>query len=126
MTANAAFPVGGKYLTAQEMLDIIGNSITGRYYNGSQYVDVTYYYDSVGTIGQLQQYEASDIVAVGKQFLVYAARVEGVSTNPDYITFDLYPEFSILDTSYIYMFCGHSIVTGVSSSVYNPRVGSGF
>lgn len=120
MTANAALPAGGKYLTAQELLDIVGESVTGRYYNGNSYVDVTYRYSNVQTIAQLQQATASDIVAVGKQYLVYSASVSGVNTNPDYITFDIRPEFSVLNTNYIYTFIGHSITSGLSPSVYNP------
>lgn len=118
--AHAALPSGGKYLTAQEMRSIIGDSVTGRYYNGSEYVDVTYYYNAVQSVADLQQYESSDIVTTGKQYLVYAATVGAVNQNPDYITFDIHPEFSLLDTQFIYMFCGHSIRTGVSSSVYSP------
>ena len=107
-------------MTAQEVRNILGDSITGRYYNGSAYVDVTYRYLHSELINQLQQQTASDIVTNNLEVVVYAADISSVGLNPSYITFDLQPEFQILNTSYIYSFIGHNMSTGISSSVYSP------
>lgn len=120
MTANAALPSGGKFLTAQEMHGIIGDTISGRYYNGSQYVDVTYTYLTIETIDSLQQNYISDTVVSGRTCCVYSAANISANLSPDYITFDLQPEFTIQDTNYIYSYIGHSMTTGISSSVYSP------
>lgn len=107
-------------MEASAFHDVIGDSITGRYFNGSNYTDVTYRYGGTFSISEVQQYTSSDVVAVNKIGIYYTASVSNVSTNPDYITFDLYPEFTIQNTSYIYSFIGHSMQTGISVSAYSP------
>lgn len=118
--ASAALPSGGKFLTAEEIHNIVGDTITGRYYDGTSYVDIIYNYLRIETITGLMQHTSSDIVTSGKTVCVYSAPISNVNLDPDYITFDLYPEYTIQDTSFIYTFIGHSMSSGISSSVYSP------
>lgn len=103
------------------MHEILGDEITGRYFNGTSYTDIVYRYNNSDTVGtDLQQETPSDIVRSGASYIVYNASVTNANQNPDYITFDITPEFTLADTQYIYSFIGHSIYSGISAEVYSP------
>lgn len=121
LRAEAALS-GGKFLTPQETLSAYGQTITGRYYNGSEYVDINFLYDTVSSIGTVfadSEYKP-DIVSTGNQGLLYYATATNVSTNPQFIQFDLHPQFSLLNTSQIHACIALSGGGGVSNSVYSP------
>lgn len=113
---------GGKFLTEQETLEMFGRQITGRYYNGSEYVDMIFYYNTVDAIGEIYaDYNYSgDIVSRGTTGLIYTANNISVNTNPQYITFDLHPEISLLNTEQIHTVIGLSGGGSISNTVYSP------
>lgn len=81
-----------------EALQVFGSSFQVTYYNGTEYVNTTAIYtngtrtlqDDVG------QYPA------GAACLQYTAPVENLNHNPEYITLDIKPEYSIFNTSQLH------------------------
>lgn len=121
LRAHAALS-GGKFLTQQESLEMFGRQITGRYYDGTQYVDTVFNYVTDDAIGELyvDSSYSGDIVARGVEGLVYSANNISVNTNPSAITFDLHPEISVLNTQQIHTVIGLSGGGSISNTVYNP------
>lgn len=90
---------GGQFMTTEDTLAIFGDTIPAKYYNGSSYTDVEFRYDTTDTLRYISSYYSSDYMVGGRTFLCYTASVSGLSVNPDYITVDLQPSYSIFDTT---------------------------
>lgn len=81
-----------------EALQVFGSSFTVTYYNGSEYVETTASYTN-GT--RTLQNNVGDYPS-GAECLQYTAPVVNLSHNPEYITLDLRPQYSIFNTSQLH------------------------
>lgn len=108
-------------MTPQEALQIFGQSINAQYYDGSDYTDCVFQYDSVQSVSSIDS-EASYQFGVGSQFLRYYCFLSPgtVVQNPTYITFDITPTYSILNTSQIHSFIALSSRLSISDTYQSP------
>lgn len=86
-------------MTVNESLDIFGSVIPFQYYNGSDYVDSTFNYVNAVTMSSANQ---ADSDLVGCTYLHYVGNVSGYTTDPNYISIDVRPAYSIFDTTQLY------------------------
>lgn len=89
-------------MTTQQALDIFGSSISCQYFNGSDYVDGTFLYDSSYQMTSYNSRSVTDYIAARPYFLRYVATLNNVSTDRSYITVDVRPSYSIFDTSQLH------------------------
>lgn len=95
----------GRYLTESETLSLFGNSFEVTYYNGSDYVSTTASYNSVGTVSSsISEYVHSGLNGLVYTFSVFFPGGSAVN-NPDYISIDISPYWSVYDTYQI-----HSVI----------------
>lgn len=108
-------------MTAQEALEVFGSQISAQYFDGSDYVDCTFSYDSVQSVTSIDS-TASYQFGVGAQFLRYYCFLSPgtVQQNPAYITFDIKPTYSILNTTQIHSFIALSSRLRVGTSYQSP------
>lgn len=108
-------------MTAQEALDVFGSQISAQYFDGSDYVDCTFSYDSVQSVTSIDS-TASYQFGVGAQFLRYYCFLSAgtVQQNPAYITFDIKPTYSILNTTQIHSFIALSSRLRVGTTYQSP------
>lgn len=101
-------------MTPQEALDTFGNSISCQYYtNNGDYQTAAFTYNSVWSYAYGDHSNGSWTYE-GTQFLEYTCNVEP-NVNPQYITFDIQPLYSIFDTEQI-----HTVIclsTGSQNSI---------
>ncbi len=97
---------GGRFLTPAESLEIFGSEISVKYYNGNDYVDAVARYQGVDSVREIYWTDDTSYLVAGRQLLRYSFSASGISNNPDYITVDLSPQYSIFDTSMIYTSIG--------------------
>lgn len=114
-------------MSAADTLSFIGNTIPATYYNGSEYVDIDFTYFSDFTMGssgnvfaENSENPVSYMTLNGTPYLRYTATLNGLSTDPNYITCHFEPHYSIFNTDWLYtgfaLSCGSS---SPSSSVYD-------
>lgn len=117
----SAAPTGGQYMTSGDVLAMYGTSIPAQYYNGSEYVDFEFLYDSQQQIDSVYSSIAyPDSVYVGAPYLLYYASVDDLpsySTDPNHITVEIKPQYSITNTQFIHTFIGLTDY-GSNSTVY--------
>ena len=89
-------------MTTQQALDIFGSSISCQYFDGSDYVDGTFLYDSSYQMTSYNSRSVTDYIAARPYFLRYVATLNNVSTDRSYITVDVRPSYSIFDTSQLH------------------------
>lgn len=109
-------------LTPQETRDLIGATIPARCYNGNGYIDFTFSYGGTASVISVTGSDVAGISA-GDTVIYYTADLTTVSTNPQYITCDIRPEYSFFDTRYIYQYIALSTDFHYSApavSVYAP------
>lgn len=100
-------------LTPTQTRDLIGTTIPAKYFDGTDYVDFSFTYGGSTTVDLITAQPAPSF-AVGDTVIFYTADLSSVSTNPQYITVDLRPQYSFFDTETVYQFCG------LSSNRSNP------
>lgn len=91
-------------MTSSEALQVFGDTISAKYFNGTDYVDIEYRYQFVGSISSVYSDTSFESVYEGASFLLYATPTIYPSSNPDYITFDIKPQYSIFNTTQIHTF----------------------
>ena len=108
-------------MTPQEALQVFGNQIQAQYFDGSDYTDCVFQYDSVQSVTSIES-ESSYQFGVGSQFLRYYCFLSPgtVQQNPSYITFDISPTYSIIDTNQIHTFIGLSSRLSISNAYQSP------
>lgn len=110
---SAAAYSDGRYMTPAEALQTFGETIDCQYYNGSTYAASTFTYNGVWS-SAYGDHSGGSWTYEGTQFLEYTSNVEP-SVNPQYITFDISPLYSLFDTLQI-----HTVIclsTGSQNSV---------
>ncbi len=100
-------------------MEVFGNEINAKFFNGTDYTDCVFRYDSVKTITQIES-EASYQFTAGAQFLRYYCFQTGVTNNPQYITFDIAPTYSISNTNQIHTFIALGSDYYVSDTYQSP------
>lgn len=90
-------------LTPRETRDLIGATIPARCYNGNGYTDFTFSYGGTASVISVTGSNVAGISA-GDTVIYYTADLTTVSTDPQYITCDIRPEYSFFDTQYIYQY----------------------
>ena len=108
-------------MTPQEALQVFGNQIQAQYFDGSDYTDCVFQYDSVQAVTSIES-EGSYQFGVGSQFLRYYCFLSSgtVQQNPAYITFDISPTYSIIDTNQIHTFIALSSRLSISKCKVEP------
>lgn len=89
-------------MTSQQALDIFGSSISCQYFNGTDYVDGTFLYDSSVQLTAYNARSVTDYIASRPYFLRYTATLNNVSTDRSYITVDVRPSYSIFNTTQLH------------------------
>lgn len=110
---DAAAYSDGRYMTPAEALETFGQSIDCKFFNGTDYTDSTFTYNGVWST-VYGDHSGGSWTYEGTQFLEYTSNIEP-TTNPQYITFDISPLYSLFDTSQI-----HTVIclsTGSDNSV---------
>ena len=103
---QAAALDGGRFLTPAESLDIFGSEIGVKYYNGIDYVDAVARYQGVDYVFENFWNDDTGYLVSDRALLRYSFQASDINSNPDYITVDLSPRYSIFDTSMIYTSIG--------------------
>ena len=106
-------------MTPQEALEVFGSEIHGKFFNGTDYTDCTFLYDSVQSVTYIES-ETTYQFGVGSQYLFYNFYSYDVRQNPEYITFDIEPTYSIFNTTQIHTFIGLSSRLRVSATYQSP------
>lgn len=106
-------------MTPQEALEVFGSEIHGKFFNGTDYTDCTFLYDSVQSVSYIES-ETTYQFGVGSQYLFYNFYSYDVRQNPEYITFDIEPTYSIFNTTQIHTFIGLASRLRVSSVYQSP------
>ena len=106
-------------LTPAQLRGLVGDEISGKIYNGTDYTDVTFRYAFSSTVQRVD--DASLGLSVGQTVVCWDCSVSGFtpSTDPQFITVDLQPLYSFFDTQKVDMVCGLSAANDVSASVYS-------
>ena len=107
-------------MTAQEALNVFGSSIPFQYYNGSDYTSGTFIYNRTLTQSAYNVNSANNSYTFeGNVWLEYSFnQFNNYSTNPQYISIDISPLYSIFDTTQIHSCIALSSSSAVSDSVY--------
>ena len=79
-------------LTPTQTRDLIGTTIPAKYFDGTDYVDFSFTYGGSTTVDLITAQPAPSF-AVGDTVIFYTADLSSVSTNPQYITVDLRPQY---------------------------------
>lgn len=87
-------------MTSQEALEVFGSSISCQYFHNGSYDDAVFSYNQVWSAAY-GNHGGSAWTYDGNSFLEYTCNVYP-STNPQYITFDLQPLYSIFNTTQIH------------------------
>lgn len=85
-------------MDTSEALQVFGSSFQVTYYNGSDYVSTTATY----TNGTRTLQNAVGDYPSGAECLQYTAPVVNLSHNPEYITLDIRPQYSIFNTTQLH------------------------
>lgn len=110
----------GRYLTPTESRDIFGSEISGKYYNGSEYVDCTFTYNTTATLyGVNTAGLTGDYLNANSTYLIYTAQFTA-NTAVQYITVEVQPTYSIFDTTQIHSCIALSAGTSNASSPATP------
>lgn len=112
-------------MTPSEALQVFGNSIDFQYYNGTDYTSDQFLFDSTdivyNTFGTMPDYW-SDFN--GATYLRYTASTSNLVANPQYITVDISPSYSIFNTdqitSLIALSSNSAFGSGVSTTFQSP------
>ena len=105
-------------MTVTEARQTFGDSFSCTYYNGTDYVTGTFTYNSYATWSPNSVSSArGSFTYEGTLWLQYTATLNGLNTNPNYITVDLAPLYSIFDTTQIHT-CIALTSSGSISTVY--------
>lgn len=116
----AAALTNGRYLTPTESRDIFGSEISGKYYNGSEYVDCTFTYNTTATLyGVNTAGLTGDYLNANSTYLIYTAQFTA-NTAVQYITVEVQPTYSIFDTTQIHSCIALSAGTSNASSPATP------
>lgn len=87
-------------MTPAESLQVFGSSINFQFFNGTDYTDAVFTYDTTATVtgyyGDIPTFY--DDISGTATYLKYTASVTGLSTNVNYITVDVRPSYSLFDT----------------------------
>lgn len=90
-------------LTPQETRDLIGSTISAKCYDGSGYTDFSFSYGGTTQVVSVTASPTPGITA-GDTVLYYVADLTTVSTDPQFITCDIRPEYSFFDTQTVYQY----------------------
>lgn len=111
-------------MTPQDALSVFGSQIHAKYYNGTDYTDFVFTYDSVQTVSSVySSVSYPDSVYSGAQYLEYRVSVSDLpsyNTDINYITVDISPTYSIFDTEFIYSFVALTDYGSVSTAYQSP------
>lgn len=114
-------------MTSQEALSLFGSEISAKYFDGTGYTDITFYYQTTwangfNNYGSVESEDSSLSMYKNQPYLVYTASATGVNYSNSYVTVDIRPEYSIFDTTQIHsciaLSCGDASQY-VSSAAYN-------
>lgn len=111
-------------MTPSDALSVFGSEIHAKYYNGTDYTDFVFTYDSVQSVSTVySSISYPDSVYSGAQFLEYRVSVSDLpsyNTDINYITVDISPTYSIFDTEYIHSFVALTDYGSVSTTYQSP------
>ena len=124
LTASSGLSVSAetvtRTLTPSETRMLIGDTIAGKYYNGTEYIDFNFAYGGAGTILEYQQMAGNTpLSAVGTPIIYYTAQI-APSLDRNYIQVDLQPQYSFFDTDCVRQTCGLSFGNYVSPVYSSP------
>lgn len=102
-------------MTPSETRQIFGDSFSGRYFNGSDYVDITFRYNAVTSVSSVGWVDPDGYMVAGRDVIVYTAPASGVNSNANYVTVDVQPEYSLFDFDVLYTAIGVS--NGMSQNI---------
>ena len=113
-----SLPADGHFLTAQETLQFIGNSLEVTYYNGSDYATTTAMYQSTytGALTEVSESPVGFVSSSGVPWLIYSFNPTSINTSPNYITVQIDPTYSLFDTNYLYTCVALSAGTSTPST----------
>lgn len=114
-------------MTPTEALAVFGSELSGEYFNGSDYTPCTFTYDTTTTIFDKSigsGYSWGEYLsASGTTWLVYRSNFSA-NTNPQYVTVEVRPTYSIFDTSQIHtciaLSSGGNANTFISTTYQSP------
>lgn len=95
-------------MTPTETRQIFGDSFAGKFFNGSDYTDVTFRYSGVTSVYSSGWVDPDNYMVAGRDVIVYSAGASGVNSNANYITVDVQPEYSLFDFNVLYTAIGVS------------------
>lgn len=108
-------------MTASEARQVFGDTISCMYYNGSDYVSGVFSYDSYNTWTPDSISSADGSYTYeGNVWLQYTASLSGLSSNPNFITVDLSPLYSIFDTTQIHTCIALTTSQSISTVYQSP------
>lgn len=93
-------------MTPTETRQIFGDSFNGKYFNGSDYVDVTFRYVTNTSVYYNQYNDSSGYFTTGRDVIVYTCSASSVNSNTNYITVDCTPQYSLFDFDTLYTAIG--------------------
>lgn len=105
-------------MSPEEAVEIFGTEIPFTYYNGSEYVQSVFYYDSSGTAGHVYSEDSYTSVYDGAPLLFYTASAS-IASDPSFLQVDIQPTFGIFDTDRLYTFIGCMSNSSVSDAAYD-------
>lgn len=105
---KAAALEGGRFLTPSETRQIFGDTFAGKYYNGNDYVDVTFRYVNTTSVSSSGWADPDGYMVSGRDVIVYSAPASGVNSNANYVTVDVQPLYSLFDFDMLYTAIGVS------------------
>ena len=99
---------GGQFMTPAATRQIFGDTFSGKYYNGNDYIDVTFRYVSTTSVASSGWSDPDGYMVSGRDVIVYSASASGVNSNANYVTVDVQPEYSLFDFDTLYTAIGVS------------------
>lgn len=107
----------GRYLTQQETLELFGQSLDITYWNGTEYVQTTASYQRPAVCSS----DISDYVHDGLNGLFYAFSSGSSINNPDYLSVQLQPQWTISDTFQLHCVLAVGLSVGSVASPPFPQ-----
>lgn len=89
-------------MTPAETRLIFGDSFDGKYYNGNDYVSVTFRYAGNTSVDSSDWTDPDGYFVQGRDVLIYSASASGVNSNASYVTVDVTPQYSLFDFDTLY------------------------
>ena len=102
-------------MTPAETRQIFGDSFDGKYFNGNDYVSVTFRYNGNTSVDSTDWIDPDGYFVSGRDVLIYSANASGVSNNSSYVTVDVTPQYSLFDFDTLY--CNIGVTNAYSQNV---------